>query len=439
MAERTWEIDIDNQRHTIRLYHGGWSGKRRIWVDDELIVEAQNLIDGGSRHAFLIAKHPCEVGITTNGVTFDYHLIVDGLVVPSLQGSKKRQSRQQKAAIQDNEYWRTLSQATGLDYMPIPQAQGVYSHRLVGKVNNFLVVVQYLQKENTYIPLVGVLVRYAMPPLAKETTEAQLREDPIIQTLLGKRIKQKDVLDIQEDFALVTLLYNQKKETAPQLADRILSFVHVIASYTRPLSENVCENINCHFQGTIPLELVFLNGFPRFMCHNCVEGLGQLGEKAKENYRTAPNRLLPGALAGLAGMLVGSILWAAITILFDRIGAVFAAAIMAGIVKIMDWRQTKRSVWSLLIATIYSIGAIIIGTYLSIVWYGYQKYDITMSLEILNKLWQALWQESEILSLALFIGGLGVFGAALLTWSNQKRALSSYFKPHIEIIKPKEV
>ena len=439
MAERTWEFDIDNRQHTVRLFHGVWSGKRRIWVDDELIVEAQNLIDGGSRHAFLIAKHPCEVGITTNGVTFDYHFIVDGLVVPALQGSKKRQSRQQKAAIQDSEYWRTLSQATGLDYRPIPQAQGVYSHRLVGKVNDFLVVVQYLQKENTHIPLVGVLVRYAMPPLAIESIKAQLSEEPRIQALLGKRIKQKDVLDVQEYYALVTLLCNQKKETAPQLADRILSFVRVLTSYTRPVPENVCENINCHFQGTNPLELVLLNGFPRFMCHSCVEGLGQLGEKAKENYRALPNRLLPGALAGLAGMFVGGILWAAITILFDRIGAVFAALIMLGIIKLMDWRQTKRSVWSLLIATSYTMGAVIIGTYLAILWYGYQKLGTPLPEDFSLKMWQIMWQTPKVLNSALIISGIGVAYTVFVAVFNQKRALRSYFKPHIEIIKPKEV
>ena len=436
MAERTWEFDIDNQQHSVRLFHGYWSGKRKIWVDDELILETQKLLDNGSRHSFLVTEHPCEVYIITNGITCSYYLTVDGLVVPSLQDAgKKRLSRQQEIVIKGSEYWKTLSLATGLDYMPIPQAQGFYSHRLVGKVNDSLVVVQYLQKENTHIPLVGVLVRYAMPPLAIESIKVQLREDPRIQTLLGKWGKQKDVLDVQEDYALVTLLYNQKKETAPQLADRILSFVRVIASYTRPLPENVCENINCHFQGTTPLDLVFLNGFPRFMCHNCVEGLGQLGEKAKENYRALPNRLLPGAVAGLAGMFVGSILWAAIAILLDRIGAIFAAFIMAAVVKIMDWRGTKRSIWSVLIAAGYAMGAVILGTYLSIIWYGSTELGMALSADLLLKMWQAMWQSSKMLGTALFIGGIGVI---LAIWQ-VLRALSSYFKPHIEIIKPKEV
>jgi hypothetical protein len=441
LAERTWEFSINNQQHTVRLSHGHLSGKRKVWVDDELIVEAQNLIDSGSRHSFLVAEHPCEVGITTNGITFSYHLLIDSIIVPSQQDArKKRPSRQQKIAIKDSEYWQTLSQATGLDSMPIPRAQGVFSHRMVGKVDNFLVVVQYLQESrNAFIPLIGVLVRYVMPPLATETIKAQLINDPTIQMLLEKRIKRKDVLDIQEDYALVTLLCNQKKETALQLADRILTFVRVITSYTRPLPEKVCENIDCHSQGSVPLELVFLNGFPRFMCHSCVEGLNQLGEKAKENYRAIPNRLLQGALAGLAGMIVGSILWAVVVVLLDRIGAVFAAAIMAGVVKIMDWRQTKRSIWSVLIAAVYTMGAVIIGTYLAVLWHGYQKLGMPSSVDFFWKVWQVTWQTPEILNQALFIGGIGVILAIWQVLSNQKRALSRYFKPHIEIIKPKEV
>jgi len=440
VAERTWEFNIDNQQHTVRLFHGGWSGKRKIWVDDALIVEAQNLIDGGSRHSFLVAGHPCEVGITTNGITFDYYLIVNGLVVPSLQDAgRKRRSKQPNKSLQDHEYWRTLSQATGLDYMPIPQAQGFYSHRLVGKVNDSLVVVQYLQKENTYIPLIGILVRYAMPPLAIESIKAQLREDPRIQALLGKRIKQKDVLDIQENYALITLLYNQKKETALQLAERIMTFVRVVTSYTRPFPDKVCENKECRFQGLEPLNLVFFNGFPCFLCDNCLNDLQQSGEKAKEAYRTMPNRLLPGALAGFVGMFVGSILWAVITVVFDRMGAIVAALIMFGIVKVMDWRQTKRSIWSLLIATSYTVGAVIIGTYLAILWYGYQKFGVLLLEDFFWNMWQRMWETPKILNSALIMGGFGAIYIIFEAMVSQKRHLSRYFKPHIEVIKPKEV
>jgi hypothetical protein len=54
-------------------------------------------------------------------------------------------------------------------------------------------------------------------------------------------------------------------------------------------------------------------------------------------------------------------------------------------------------------------------------------------------MWRVMWQTPEILNLALFIGGIGVVLAIWQVLSNQKRALTRYFNPHIEIIKPKEV
>ena len=78
-------------------------------------------------------------------------------------------------------------------------------------------------------------------------------------------------------------------------------------------------------------------------------------------------------------------------------------------------------------------------SYLAVLWYGYQKLGIPSSVDFFWKMWQVMWQTPEILNLALFIGGVGVLLSVWQVLSNQKRALSRYFDPHIEIIKPKEV
>ncbi len=56
MAERIWEINIQGQAHKVRLEHGTISGRRKIGLDDRLIITDKHLVDYGSQHPFTIKE-----------------------------------------------------------------------------------------------------------------------------------------------------------------------------------------------------------------------------------------------------------------------------------------------------------------------------------------------------------------------------------------------
>lgn len=60
MAKRTWNITLDDVKHTIELDHGTMSGKRRIWIDGQPLLQ---LMDFGRQHPFVLAGYNCVVFI----------------------------------------------------------------------------------------------------------------------------------------------------------------------------------------------------------------------------------------------------------------------------------------------------------------------------------------------------------------------------------------
>ena len=97
MKKKSWKLELDGQEHTVELEHGVVFGKRKIYVDGQLVEESRKLFDTGSDHTFQIGAHLCTVHIRTNGLTFNYDLSVDGYpvgmkgaVTPSAPGSAAR-------------------------------------------------------------------------------------------------------------------------------------------------------------------------------------------------------------------------------------------------------------------------------------------------------------------------------------------------------------
>ncbi len=89
MAKRAWQFQFEDGAHEIVLEHGYLSGKRRFFIDGEefklLPAEARHNPDVGSTHTFEIAGHECMVVIRTNGVTFTYDLVIDGITQSTRQ------------------------------------------------------------------------------------------------------------------------------------------------------------------------------------------------------------------------------------------------------------------------------------------------------------------------------------------------------------------
>jgi hypothetical protein len=83
-----WTLDLEDGRHTVELEHGFFSGRRAIRVDGRLLEQSgttgnvSTVLAGwlgmGSERENSINGHGCVVQIRSNGVTYNYDLMVDG-------------------------------------------------------------------------------------------------------------------------------------------------------------------------------------------------------------------------------------------------------------------------------------------------------------------------------------------------------------------------
>ncbi len=243
------------------------------------------------------------------------------------------------------------------------------------------------------------------------------------------------MLKVQDGYTWIALRYSPRRETASQIAAKITAIVDIVAEYTQPLPDTLCEGENFEL-GTIHSshELVFVNGVLLFLCSNCLQGIKDHEERDRLAYEAAPSGLLRGLLAGLAATLPISLLWAAIVVLFDQIGAIFAALILVVLVRVMDWVRAKRSVWSILLAAGLAMISVVLGTYFALLWYVWQKLGLLSSVDILNNVWRFMFQDSKMLTSSLFISLLGIVPSLWIIWRKQRDDLERSFNPKVEIL-----
>jgi hypothetical protein len=434
MNKRVWEIKLENHIHTISLEHGPWFGVRRIWIDGELVEEKRKFVDSGSLHSFNVDGHICEVGIITNGITFGYFLKIDGKFVDPRPGASPKGflGKMIRESQEETNYWLDLAEGTGLRYVEIPEVSSGWRHRLIGKMNDHWVFVRPAWMPNTSQVMINVLVRFA--PLPEfQGVRAQIRSHPVVEQLIGKWTNRKSFFELQDRCVWITLRYDPRKETVVQTAEKIARFVCVVAEHTQPLPDKVCEGESLGL-GKIHgfPELVFVNGSPLFLCSHCLQREKERWEEERLAYEAAPSGLLHGFLGGLIATIPASLLWAAITVIFDQFGAVFAVGILVGMVKVMDWLRTKRSIWSILIAAGLTMTSVVLGTYLALFWYIWQEPMVSMSIRVLSDLWQYMFQDTRLLKAALLISGLGVIPYVWIISKRQRVGLENAFTPKIE-------
>lgn len=433
MPKHTWEVDLDGNRHTVELIHGYWSGKREIRLDGQLLERSKRFPDYGSRHPFSIGAHACELLIVTNGITYEHVLVVDREIIPSIHetASGKPPGMLTRMIKSEITLWRDLERITGLRNIPIPGAQVLQGNRLIGKIRGYLTIVQagYIPEYSQFA--LGALIRYA--PLAHlETVRKEIRNDAATAQMLGRKRINKHFLHIEEDFMWVALQWGLKKSTAENIATKLDKLVEMLASYTRPVIDGFCEGSEHGRNANLQPTLVLVNGFPQFLCPDCVAKIPQNAEHAKESYKAAPSRLLQGALAGLAVALLGGLGWATVAIILQHIGAPMTVLILyylstfwealiliIWIVKAMDWARTKRSVWSFILAT--ALG------YIGVAWGLYITFVAQTA-----PVWRSLIEDRKLLVASLFFSLICATVFMWMAWNNQRRHLVRIFDPEIE-------
>ncbi len=295
-----------------------------------------------------------------------------------------------------------------------------------------MTVIQFSQL-NQYQPVYGVLVRYS-PLLNAKDIEEKLKEDSSIIKIRGKAKSDKRGFSITKNFAWIAFDHTPKKDTVEQIANKVLNFIEVLSQYARPLPVDICEGDTCKYRLGGKTKLTFINNYPQFLCDSCIAQTSKYGEKAKEEYKNAPAKLFRGILAGTVGAFLGGIVWALVAAFFDTIAAVLAIGIHISIIRLMDKAGTKRTVWSILIATFLSFVGVVFGTYLSIIFYSLKEELAIFSITLLVEAWEILWEKPELLKQSLFFAVLGMLYSLWVVWSNTKEGLSREFKPDVEIV-----
>jgi Fas apoptotic inhibitory molecule (FAIM1) len=432
MAERIWVVNIQGQPHKVRLKHGTITGKREIWLDDQQIVTDRHLVDFGSRHAFTVQVSACEVVIITNGFTFDYNLLVDGVPVEALGKHPHRKSRYTRTTLpEEHTYWQKLADVLSLRYIPVPGEMDFGRYRLMGYLRGFLVMVRYVYDSRRGLAIY-LFVRPAPLP-DPETVQSQVKSE------IGAALKI-GTIQIGRDSATFQLTGWLKKEPPEAMAVKINALLDIFSRHTRPLSRDLCEGPACTDRAGQDLRLVFINGFPQYLCQSCVERIPQLASQAQEEYQKAPSRLVKGLLAGAAAATVIGALWALVAVNFrgtnweilTGIAAIFISLYLT--LKVMDEAGTKRSLASLCGLGFIVITGLVLGRYLWLVIYHLGDVPAHSPPGLFQAAWRSLWDNwRNLLQIILY----GSFFAAMILWSirwGSRQEISQAFHPDVEIV-----
>ncbi|HNT23570.1 MAG TPA: hypothetical protein PKM21_04350 [Anaerolineales bacterium] len=435
MATRTWEINLEGKPHTIRILHGTISGKQELWVDDQLMVTKRSLINYGFYHVFSIEGHFCEVGITTNGLTFfDYYLLVDQQLIEHPKTG--RQSRRIiRSALAENTYWQALEKELGLSYFPKSGEIGRWQRRLVGRLNGYLIAVQYVEMSQARQGMICVHVRCA--PLANfKATEREIRQSEILKPLLRALLAKNGlILNIQINGIEIILPYRPTKETAIETATKIRMILSEVSRFIRPTPEHICEGPDCKMKFGQPLQLVLVNGVPQFLCPGCITEIPATLKRVQAEYDRAPSGLLKGTLVGLLVVILTGFLSTLVWRFSGQIATLILIMLPAILVIVMKKVGAKRSHILFLVAGFLGVLGIIFGIFLNTLQHLIEKHAAVFSLADFLTAWRLTFQppRSWIGSVVVSLLYFATFWFSF--WMGQRRYNSMIKNPRIEVMK----
>jgi hypothetical protein len=433
MATITWTVNIETTQHTVRLVHHTIDGKREIWVDQTLVEQGRKIVDYGSRHFLSIQGAEYELVVVTNGLTFAYYLLKDDRPIPSDQDRLKGKTAEdllQTRYLRDLPFWQDLGDKLNLLNLPDHEADWVFRNRLIGLLKGYVILVDKRFLPGTTRLVWFVIVRHAH--LRSTGSGTPMRSDSRILLLLGNLKKSRTAFESESDYTVIYMPYD-KKETPAGLVVKVQTLLSVVAEHALPLVEDTCENSECKQPFTQDRKLILINGMPRLLCQDCIADIPGWGQKIEKQYKNAPNRLLAGLLAGTGAAILGAMIWAAVTIFIHRFFALIGPFILFGvIVWAMDKVRTKRTLFSLLICIVLTFLSINLG-YLTINFGILLQRSYSPSWETVYTAWGTMLAKPATLRIAYLLTFLfTVF--YLFNLAGQRKYLSGYFKPIVEVL-----
>lgn len=435
MTTTRWTLTINNQLHTIRLEHGYWSGKREIYVDEKQVERNRMLYDSGSIHCLDIDRQPIHLYITTNGITFNY-LLTKGLeIIPSdhdLRAGRSAEKLLNSKHFWDLLIWRELSKRLELPYSIDTKMPWPYRHRLIGMFGGYLVKITPGQLAQSLKNGFEVLIHYA--PLKRPEQIELIANDDRIPALLGQLNKQlKEIFSVQEKFASIFLPF-ERNETPADIAQKIQQFIAVVSRYAPRLEEDCCDSPDCRSHGTSPIQLVLFNRLPYFLCQDCIDQLPERVRQGEEEFRQAPNNLLPGLLAGVSASILGAVLMVGFALFLTPFVWPFSLIIMPAIVYLMHKVEVKVSWKMLLMSAGLAVLSIVLGyIFTALLFMIRAGYPITITTFIQSG--QNLLQDTGIKS-TFFLTGLVIALYFYCQWITMRNKLRASFNLQVEILSP---
>lgn len=436
MANLNWTVDVENTKHVIRLYHAYFGGQRTIWVDDQIVTQSKKTYDSGSIHILQISDKVYELDIVTNGISFYYFLLQNGLPIPSDEQKEKgikSQDLLHDRHLGDLSYWLDLGNALSLIYLPNRNAAWAWRNRLVGSMQGYIVVIQKSTFPRTNGAAWSILVHHARP-LSSDAGE-KIRSDSRVTALLGKLKKAKEAFEHTPGYTWI-FFPTKKHETASALATRIRAFLSAVSMHTPLVREDLCENPECKRRFGTDNQLILVNGVPVLYCQDCIKEIPEQGKQAEKAYQSAPDNILPGLIVGIGIVVLGAMIWSAMAVLLDLVAAVISAVILVLIVRGMDQAGTKRSVRSLALAVLLTIISVTLGC-IATLFFAFIRQGLPISLQTLFLAFNATFQDASMLVMAYLFTLLGGGSFLWSIWVQQKVQLSRSFKPIVETV-PKE-
>ncbi|KAA3674708.1 uncharacterized protein DEA37_0011965 [Paragonimus westermani] len=87
----SWDVLFNNVVKTIEIVHNLLSGKRKVFLDTELIYQTGYLLNLTGTDCFVIENHHCEIMISPCDMfSFDYRLMIDGKDAKSFSNAQRR-------------------------------------------------------------------------------------------------------------------------------------------------------------------------------------------------------------------------------------------------------------------------------------------------------------------------------------------------------------
>lgn len=432
MTTTKWNFSVEDKPHEVMLKRGSIIPNPEIWLDGQMVEKWREFLDKESIHNFDIDRHPAVLGIAIRMSALEYFLLMDGELVEADGKGKKLFGKSSSQFLETRQKWIDLGKAKGLEYRPTSNTkQLAYTHRVIGRIDDFLVIIQAGKKQFRDVELSGFFFSLKYASIDPERIE-KIKNDQIISEIC--KDWQMGLDQISPTGLVLFMKPVPNEDTEEDVFEAFSDFIKAISIHVRPAMEERCEGPGCGSSFGQDLQIVLMNGMPMILCQDYAKHIADMGKNAELNYHETPNNLLKGTLLGIIGMVAGILPLLIFPIFLNRVYPVIALFPFAGIMWAMRLTKTKQNFVSILIASFLSLVGSIIGTSLSLMIFWIKQNNWAFDNDLLLKLIQRIIENPKLIKETINISLLFIAIYAVPIWIGTRQERKLLFHPETEVI-----